>query len=342
MRNANGMGTVYKLQGNRRKPYVAKAPATWDPQTFKQSQSPIGYFATRKEACIALSEYLKSPYNIDSTTVGDVIDKVFERAKLSERSIRTYKVVYKKWIQQSLDKVKLSDLKLAKCQEILDRCDKSARTAKNVLRLIERYAFEYEFINRPFADYLVCKVSSAPKFQKNELTKAEIEKLHQYAKESDLGKVFLLYLYSGCRKDELYILKKENVFIDCDYPHIVTGVKTEAGKNRVIPIHSRVLAIYKEFLKVNGDFLIPDKVRKYFSVENTSAKYHLSKVLGNRHSLHELRHTFRSELDRVENNQTIIDKILGHKNGSIGQKVYTHKTIEELYLTVNKITFNIA
>ena len=341
MRNANGMGTVYKLSGNRRKPYVAKAPATWDSQTFKQIQSPIGYFATRKEACIALSEYLKSPYSIDSTTVGDVIDKVFERAKLSERSVRTYKAVYQKWIQQSLDKVKLSDLKLAKCQEILDKCDKSARTAKNVLRLIERYAFEYEFINRPFADYLVCKVSTAPKFQKNELTKVEIEKLHQFAQSSDLGKVLLLYLYSGCRKDELYILKKESVFINCEYPHIITGVKTEAGKNRVIPIHNKVLAIYEEFLKADSDFLIPESQRKYFSVENTSIKYHLTKILKEKHSLHELRHTFRSELDRVENNQTIIDKILGHKNGSIGQKFYTHKTLKELYETVQKVTFNL-
>ena len=340
MKNANGMGTVYKLKGNRRKPDVAKAPATWDAQTFKQVQSPIGYFATRKEACIALSEYLKSPYNIDSTTVGDVIDKVFERANLSVRTIHTYKVVYKKWIQQSLEKFRLSDLKLAVCQSVLDKTTGSFKAVKSVLKLIEKYAFEYEFINRPFADYLTAK-TYAPKFIKKELTKSEIERLHQFAKNSDLGKVLLLYLYSGCRKDELYILKKENVFINREYPHIITGVKTEAGKNRVIPIHNRVLAIYKEFLKVDGDFLIPESQRKYFSVENTSINYHLSKVLGEKHSLHELRHTFRSELDRIENNQTIIDKILGHKNGSVGQKFYTHKTLKELYETVQKVTFNL-
>ena len=30
MRNANGMGSVYKLKGNRRKPYIVRKTVGWD------------------------------------------------------------------------------------------------------------------------------------------------------------------------------------------------------------------------------------------------------------------------------------------------------------------------
>lgn len=340
MKNANGTGSIFKLQGNRRRPFVAKAPAIYD-ELDRPVQKVIGYYKTRKEAIIALAEYLKTPYNIDSTTVVDIIDKAFERSNLAERTLNTYKKVYKKWIEPCLRKTRLSDLKLAICQNILDNCTGSHKAVKSILKIIEKYAFEYEFINRPFADYLTCRASE-PKFIKTVLTIDEIMKLHRFAAGSELGKILLLYLYTGCRKDELYILRKENVYLDAPFPYIITGVKTEAGKNRIIPIHKRILPLLAEFYKLADDHIIPvDYREKYFGRESTCIKYHITKILGHKHTLHEFRHTFRTELDRVEPNQTIIDKILGHKNGSIGQKIYTHKTVEELYKTVQKITFNI-
>ena len=60
----------------------------------------------------------------------------------------------------------------------------------------------------------------------------------------------------------------------------------------------------------------------------------------NKHSLHETRHTFRTELDRVEYNKTIINKLMGH-SGDVGEKHYTHKSIEELYETICKINYRL-
>ena len=53
IKRANGMGTVFKLSGNRRKPYVAK-----ERMTLKDgNQKVIGYFKTRQEAVAALEKY---------------------------------------------------------------------------------------------------------------------------------------------------------------------------------------------------------------------------------------------------------------------------------------------
>lgn len=57
------------------------------------------------------------------------------------------------------------------------------------------------------------------------------------------------------------------------------------------------------------------------------------------HTTHDTRHTFRSELDRLNVKENIIDLILGHKSSGIGERVYTHKTIEELSEAVNLITY---
>lgn len=48
------------------------------------------------------------------------------------------------------------------------------------------------------------------------------------------------------------------------------------------------------------------------------------------HTLHECRHTFSSRLDSHGANKVCIDLLMGHKSKDTGERVYTHKTIEEL------------
>ena len=60
MKLPNGYGSVTKLSGNRRKPYVARVTLGWvhDEKSGKmvQNRVQIGTFKTKKEARQALSE----------------------------------------------------------------------------------------------------------------------------------------------------------------------------------------------------------------------------------------------------------------------------------------------
>ncbi|GHV41641.1 hypothetical protein FACS189490_08950 [Clostridia bacterium] len=60
--------------------------------------------------------------------------------------------------------------------------------------------------------------------------------------------------------------------------------------------------------------------------------------IGATHTVHETRHTFRSRLDSAGANKRCIDLIMGHKSLDVGERVYTHKTIEELKIAVELIT----
>jgi len=45
-------------------------------------------------------------------------------------------------------------------------------------------------------------------------------------------------LYTGMRSGEIRSIKKENIFLDENY--MIGGIKTEAGKGRIIPIHPKI------------------------------------------------------------------------------------------------------
>ncbi len=52
------------------------------------------------------------------------------------------------------------------------------------------------------------------------------------------------------------------------------------------------------------------------------------------HVPHECRHTFRSRLDSAGANKVCMDRMIGHKSSDVGERVYTHKTLQELKDTI--------
>ncbi|MCL2401384.1 MAG: tyrosine-type recombinase/integrase, partial [Oscillospiraceae bacterium] len=56
------------------------------------------------------------------------------------------------------------------------------------------------------------------------------------------------------------------------------------------------------------------------------------------HTPHECRHSFRSRLDSVGANKRCIDLMMGHKSNDVGERVYTHKTLDELKAAIELVT----
>ena len=61
-------------------------------------------------------------------------------------------------------------------------------------------------------------------------------------------------------------------------------------------------------------------------------------ALGMDHTPHETRHTFRTRLDSAGANKRCIDLMMGHKSKDVGERVYTHKTLDELWEAIEIIT----
>ena len=55
------------------------------------------------------------------------------------------------------------------------------------------------------------------------------------------------------------------------------------------------------------------------------------------HTLHDTRHTFATLLSNVDVNPASIKKLVGHRHYLTTEKIYTHKSIEELRKAIEKI-----
>ncbi|HHX68762.1 MAG: tyrosine-type recombinase/integrase [Miniphocaeibacter sp.] len=119
------------------------------------------------------------------------------------------------------------------------------------------------------------------------------------------------------------------------------GIKTDAGKDRVLPIHPRIMPFFKERMKSKSEYIFPfpkqirkmsvDYYRKYIY-------YKLLEELGiQKLSPHQCRHTFSSLLNRNVSNKEYISRLMGHTDYSLTANVYTHTEIEELKKAIKSI-----
>ena len=74
MKSPNGYGTVYKMHGTRRRPYIAAVTVTID---GKRKRKALGYYENSRDALAALSAYHNKPYDISARdiTVKEFIEK---------------------------------------------------------------------------------------------------------------------------------------------------------------------------------------------------------------------------------------------------------------------------
>lgn len=338
MRNPNGYGSITKLGGNRRKPYWIRKTVGFDDIGNPISKT-IGFAETKEEANIILAEYNKNPFDVDATkmTLSNLFDLLIEKKqnRLSEATLNSIKAAFK--YAKKYQSWKYVDIKAIHMQDVIDSCNKNYATQgriKNMFYHLDRFALE---IDLPIKNYsTLIEVDSSPETSRKPFTKEEIqtvwEAYQQALKDNDLDRIYtfelvLMYLYTGFRFNELKKLKMAD--IDLENKTLIGGLKTKSGKNRLIPIHSRIYSIFEKWYDPSREEFISDT---NYEVRKRWEKY--LKELGIDKTPHECRHTFETLLDAKNANRRCIDLLMGHTSKDIGNRVYNHKTIEELRETI--------
>lgn len=316
MRNPNGYGSVVKLSGKRRNPYVVRKTVGWDDNGYP-IYSILGYFPSQKEANIALAEYNKNPYDINkrNATTKEVFDFMMEHKTFGRSNKSSLKSAFKIYLEP-LHNVPYTEVRSYQMQAIIDNCGKGYSTQaqiKSLFRHLDNMALEIDVISKGYSGFLTC-APVTPK-EKHIFTSDEIKQI--WDDFDDTSKSILTLLYTGMRISELKIMEIQDGVIK-------TGVKTVNGKNRIIPIHPLI----KDFIKPIDNLIL---FRRNFNKK--------MKQLNMSHTPHECRHTFRSILDKNNANKKCIDLIMGHKTNDVGLSVYTHKSISDLVETIALVTY---
>lgn len=332
MKNPNRFGTVTKLSGNRRKPWIVK-------EGVSGKQKPIGYTATREEGLILLAQYNQKPWDIetDKITLEELhklwVEKRADKLGRSNRS--SLKSAYNYCMP--LEKMRYNQIKSYQMQDCIDNCGRSysvQSAIKNLWGHLDRFALELGVITVQYSNLLTS--APIPETTKEIFTDDEVNRLWENKNYPWVDSV-LFFLYTGFRISEMMNLKIENV--DLNELTMKGGVKTAAGKNRVVPIHSKIISIVKKRYELSqSGYLFEKKGKKLSAYRYREYWTDIMQRFEMNHTPHECRHTFRSRLDSAGANKVCIDRIMGHKSQGTGERVYTHKNIEELRLNIELIT----
>lgn len=349
MKMANGVGTVYKLSGNRRNPYIVRKTVGWeiDVKTGKHKQIyvTIGYAPTRTKGLEMLMEYNKNPYDIEAskTTFSEVYEKwsAEKFPTISVSNVKGYQASYK--CCAALQDRIFKDLKLSDLQGVIDNCGKNYPTLRKLKVLLNQmydYAMKYELCNKDYSQYvdiLKFKNKNPNKTDRSPFTEDEINALW-VQKDNIYVQIVLMLIYSGVRVSELLDLKRENVYIDEHYFKVVES-KTDSGV-RVVPIHDKTYPIFRKWYDEGCEYLLHTPDGNHFTYRNYYDSYWtpVMELIGCSHKPHDTRHTCVSMMTAKEVNPTLIKKIIGHSGAmSLTEKVYTHVNVKELLEAINRI-----
>ncbi|OQB13758.1 MAG: Tyrosine recombinase XerD [Firmicutes bacterium ADurb.Bin193] len=201
--------------------------------------------------------------------------------------------------------------------------------------LLYKYAMQNDICNKNYAEFV--KLQKEERKEKEIFTDLEIKTL-----ENNRGLPYvdtiLILVYTGLRISELLELTK--FAVDLKAMTITGGLKTDAGKNRVAPIHPKALPYIRQWYNNATDRLI-------FKGDNepVTANYYrkyiyypiLEKLGIERKTPHATRHTCATLLARAGADTNAIKMILGHTDYAFTADTYTHADIGFLAAEISKI-----
>ena len=377
MAGKRGRGEGSVTYDRRRKRYRARVTIGWETNEetgrTKQIVKTLGSnYKTKGEATSALAEYLKNPYDLNNKdiTFEQLYKKWFneyidtdEHKSIKYRVKAAYRycsLIYKKKFRE----ITIIDMKdciykgTATCVrgkykgEQRLASPQSKEIIKYLFNHIYDYALEARLVERNYAREFTLDKKVFQEKEKNykskvPFSKEEIDKLWKSIEFVPFADMIVYACYSGWRPTELIKLKIKDV--DLKNGFVKGGMKTNAGKNRLVPIHPLVSSIvekyYKEAKSVGSDYLFND-VNNKFGIGLSYDQYlsRFNKVMNALHfrteiTPHYTRHTFitKAKSREVNMNEYVLKIIVGHDVGDLTEHVYTHRELNDLKEEMCKI-----
>ena len=141
----------------------------------------------------------------------------------------------------------------------MDNCPSGKRTHQNmkcVAGLLWAYAFDANIVQKDVTQNLY--IGKGETEQREPLTEAEIEVIRQAIGHIPYAEYVYALCYLGFRPGEFLSLKKSDLHDESGVTYLVGSGKTEAGRNRRVPVPQAITAIVENRMAVpNTDLLFP-------------------------------------------------------------------------------------
>ena len=330
-KRANGTGSITKLSGARQKPWLAR----------KNGVS-IGTFSTRAEAQKALERLTDVTVNDKfNMTFSDVYERwhTEHQREISASMDANYKLAYKQCSQlhaMQMRKILRSDYQAAIIAlEVQGKSKSTCNKLRVLFSQIGRWAMDEGItLTNPAEDLTtVAKQKSTREvFTEEDIKAIKKSKLHA-------ADIALILISCGCRPGELFSVP----LINCREDHFIGGSKTDAGRNRVIPVGPDGIEAYKR-LRTNaiadgGSLLIDGYSGQNKTAPNFTKRdwRDLMEEIGRQGMTpYSCRHTFITRAIRSGVELPVLESIVGHVDRET-TKIYTHLHADDLVSAVQAI-----
>ncbi len=366
----NGTGSIYFRKDNKTNPYAASSSITG-------ARVYIGSFPTKTAALRALQEYEYNPVTSFNITLeqlhmewqtvayknlGKSVQENYNAAwrKLAPIYKRKFRDIRTGEMQAIIDyyeaphheegaggKLKYLDeagngtYKITDTPKICDGLKYSAlHKIKCLLTSMYTYAMRNDIVNKNYAEFI--ELPPKNETSRSRFTDVQLERLRQ-----SIGTVpFADYIYAMCylnfRVSEFLELTPDSYkIVDNNIAVFIGGKKTEAGTNRIVPIHPKIKEIVQNCIDKNGETIFCDTNGRAMTANQFRNKYFYPAIstLGFPEDLtpHSCRRTFSTRMSAAGARQEDIIALMGHTDFSVDINHYINQEAKTLYNAILKM-----
>jgi integrase len=364
----NGYGSIKRLSGkNRTNPYGVYPPTKeFDLNGIPVPQKAICYVDDWYKGFTVLTWYRNGEYyegrekelSSDSEELKRQITGILSKFNQSQREVadqKTFEDIYQEYYLwkfhkphnhedkkstmeysmraaykncKTIHSQAFRSLTAADLQEVVDNCPKKHSSLELIIVLFHQmyaYAEANDLADKDYSKFV--KINKTDDDEHGEPFSESDLKILWTHQDNDVVEMLLIMCYSGFRISA-YLDMNTNL----EEEYFRGGVKTAAGKDRIVPIHSAILPLVRKRLNRHSVYL-PSSVQNF-----RMDMYDTLKSLGiKKHTPHDCRHTFSMLCDKYGVNENDKKTMLGHAFSDVTNKVYRHRELEALREQIERI-----
>jgi len=341
----NGAGSAYK----RGKSWTAIVTVGWKTTPTGRAQAvrrTKGGFSTKRDALAYCQQLQSAPREKPKMTLQQVYDAWLpvHEARVSKSTMDCYKAAFKYF--DALKFLPMADIDVDELQDCLDACPRARRTRENmkaVIGLLYKYAIPRHQATINLAEYL--HTGDNDKSTRPPFSPEQVERIRQRIGITPYADVVYVLIYTGFRPAELFNLTKDSY-----HDGILTGgIKTEAGKDRAVPVSPRIMPIIEERVSTCHGFLFPRENDEQMSVAyfRECCFYPVLAAAGIQpiptadhpayYTPYSCRHTFANLLKGASGSDVDKAKLIGHADYTTTKKMYQSAELEAMRKIIEEL-----
>ena len=349
----NGQGTAYR----RGQAWEAQVVIGWRPATTPGGH-PIPVkrrksgFKTKRDALAYCEELLRQREERPYLTLAEAYAAwaATYSPRVGVTTMKGYVAAFKHFgdLQyRKIDTITAKDL-----QDAMDACTAGKRThqmMKVVAGLIWGYAVDGGMATKDVTRHLY--TGKGESVQREPLTDDEVAVIRQAIGKEPYAEYVFAMCYLGFRPGEFLALTKADYHTSGEVTYLVGGSKTDAGKNRRVPIPAIIAPIIKEKLKsVGTELLFPQVVTDrrgtftgYKQMTHDYFRVHVFVPMMQRLGIAEgkvpyaTRHTYSDKLKTAAGDDKSKAALMGHTDYDFTRRKYQSTELEDLAQVVNTL-----